>query len=96
MAGQAIIKGVIFLVYDALKVIFPSTALGVGLAAALSGAAGGVVCTPIERLKVVLQAGRMDEFTSPLGCLRKIVEEDGWEGLFTRGLEATLAREIPA
>ena len=52
-----------------------------------------VVCTPVERLKVVMQAGFVG---GPGQCLQAIVDEDGLSGLFARGLGATLLREIPA
>lgn len=93
MAGQALIKGVLFLVYDVAKQAFAPTPAGLGLAACVSGAAAGFVCTPVERLKVVMQAGYTG---GPGECLREIVDEDGIDGLLARGLSATLLREIPA
>ena len=100
MAGQALIKGVVFLVYDSAKRFFAPAAcgltscgVGLALAACASGAAGGFVCTPVERLKVVMQAGYSG---GPLACFRDIIAQDGVSGLLTRGLGATLAREIPA
>jgi len=97
MAGQALIKGVVFLAYDVAKARLPATALGLGLAAAFSGAVGSLVVTPVERLKVVMQAASQGDFAGGgVDCLRTIVAEDGVGGLLSRGLGATFLREVPA
>jgi solute carrier family 25 carnitine/acylcarnitine transporter 20/29 len=97
MLGQFFIKGAVFLSYEVAREALPGTALGLGLAAAASGVAGGVVCTPVERLKVVLQAAPAGGYPGgSLGCLRRILADDGAGGLLTRGLDATLLREVPA
>ena len=100
MAGQALIKGVLFFVYDLVKAqLMRGSAESLGLAsltlaAAVSGFVAAFVCTPVERLKVVMQASRSTDFASPMQCLRRIVHEDGVSGLFFRGIGATLAREV--
>lgn len=99
MAGQALIKGVVFFVYEWAKAALAPTSTGVLAllaAACISGAAGSLVVTPIERVKVVMQAADATAFASPLACVGKLVEEDGLGGVLFRGLGATLAREIPA
>ena len=61
MAGQALIKGVLFFVYGAACNALARTALGAStlslcLAAAFSGAVGSLVMAPVERVKCVMQA----------------------------------------
>ena len=86
MAGQAIIKGVLFFVYDAAKAGLLALSAGGAataaaaaaarelsspellVAAAVSGAAASVFSTPIERIKVVMQA-------APAGAFPR-----GWSG----------------
>ena len=83
--------------YDVAKARLPATALGLGLAAACSGAVGSLVVTPVERLKVVMQAASSGDFAGGgADCLRTIVAEDGVGGLLSRGLGATFLREVPA
>lgn len=96
MLGQALIKGVVFLTYDVAKRWLPATPWGLSLAACVSGAFGGLVCTPVERVKVVMQAGSAGDYRGGPDCLKQILAEDGFDGLMTRGLGATLLREIPA
>ena len=102
MVGQALIKGVLFFAYettkDQLELLRGEelTLFGLAVAAAISGAVASFVCTPVERIKVVMQASSASTFSSPLQCLQLIVRDDGLGGLLTRGLGATLLREIPA
>jgi len=112
MAGQALIKGMLFFVYDLTKSwlvgqpwacssvcsiggvlpLFPSLAI----AAAISGAAASFVCTPVERIKCVMQASEKGAYASPTACIGRVIEEDGVSGLLGRGLLVTLFREIPS
>ncbi|CDH52169.1 mitochondrial carrier [Lichtheimia corymbifera JMRC:FSU:9682] len=71
---------------------------------ALAGAAAGIVqsvlASPVELLKIKLQAqygsGSGQKFHGPIGCARYLIQKDGIaHGLF-RGLYATILREIPA
>ena len=60
MLGQALIKGVLFLQYNAARNLFMRFqivgTLSLVLAAASSGAVGSFVITPVERVKCVMQA----------------------------------------
>lgn len=99
--GQAIIKGIVFLCYESAKDVLASTSMGDGtlaliLAACISGAAGSIAVTPVERIKCVMQAGQSGAYESPLHCVRALLRADGLHGLMFRGLGATLLREIPA
>jgi len=103
MTGQAIIKGIVFLVYEAAKAALSAFAAGddpgfriLIIAACISGAVGSLVVTPVERIKCVMQAGEASAYDSPLACIAVVVRRDGWYGLAFRGLGATLLREVPA
>ena len=99
MAGQAAIKGVVFFVYEACKSAWCSPELGTAallLAACTSGAVGSLVVTPVERVKVVMQASTAGTYASPLACARSLLETDGVDGFLMRGLGATLLREVPS
>jgi len=99
MAGQAAIKGVVFFVYEWAKGAFSglsSVTLSLILAACLSGAVGSFVVTPVERIKCVMQATEVGTYSSPLACIAQLRRTDGFYGLLTRGLGATLLREVPA
>mmetsp|Transcript_50730 Transcript_50730/g.86917 ORF Transcript_50730/g.86917 Transcript_50730/m.86917 type:complete len:338 (-) Transcript_50730:251-1264(-) len=103
MFGQALIKGSVFWAYGAAQ---RSLELDLGvvelsawwtfLAACLSGAFGSFLVTPFERIKCVMQAAGSNEFSSPLSCIRDVVESDGVAGLLFRGIGATLLRETPS
>ena len=99
MAGQAAIKGVVFFVYEACKASLESADLGTTgllLAAMASGAVGSLVVTPVERVKVKMQASDAGTYASPLACVQSLLETDGVDGFLLRGLGATLLREVPA
>ena len=64
-------------------------------AAAFSGFVSSFVVNPIERIKILMQADKKGEFKSEIDCAAKVLERDGVKGLAVRGLDATLAREIP-
>ena len=100
MAGQAIIKGVLFLQYNAARNLLAQLQIvgtvSMFLAAASSGAVGSFVITPVERVKCVMQAMPAGSFKGPIACIRELVARDGAAGLLFRGLAATLLRELPA
>ena len=50
MAGQALIKGVVFFVYEWAKALLGSGNIALILAACISGAVGSLVVTPVERV----------------------------------------------
>ena len=50
---------------------------------------------PIERIKILMQSDKAGEYDSEIDCAIKVMKKDGLKGLMVRGLDATLAREIP-
>ena len=101
MAGQAVIKGIVFFFYDWAQEMLASTSVGSGslhliLAACFSGAVGSLVVTPVERIKCVMQATDVGVYSGPVACARELIRTDGITGFLTRGLGATLLREVPA
>ena len=62
-------------------------------AACYAGFVTSFLVTPIERVKVMMQASSIYE--NEIDCLQSIIKEEGLPGLVTRGLDVTLAREIP-
>jgi solute carrier family 25 carnitine/acylcarnitine transporter 20/29 len=64
-------------------------------AAAFSGFVASFFVNPIERIKILMQADKKGEYTSEVDCASKVLKRDGVKGLAIRGLDATLAREIP-
>lgn len=64
-------------------------------AAALSGLAASFLVCPIERVKILMQAGDGSE-ENGLSVLFSIVRSEGLSNLFHKGLLATIAREVPS
>jgi hypothetical protein len=65
----------------------------------LAGAFGGLVASfvinPIERIKIQMQTGTCDAYGNSYDCLLQTIRSDGVLGLFFRGIDATLLREVP-
>jgi hypothetical protein len=101
MLGQALIKGALFGAYQfGQTALLPAggapTLLITAMAAAFGGATSAFIVTPVERVKVVMQAAdSAARFASPLACLRQIVAKDGLRGLLCRGLGVTILRQVP-
>ncbi|KAI9244537.1 kinase-like domain-containing protein [Sporodiniella umbellata] len=66
----------------------------IALAGAGAGAVNSVLASPVELLKVKLQA-QATTFRGPIDCATEVVRQEGYRGLL-RGLWATVVREIPA
>lgn len=104
MAGQAVIKALAFSANAAAlgwlqqqaavhAAYLPATVLLLG-AAFFAGFITSFVVAPIERIKVMMQASA--SYRNEWHCIQVILETEGWQGLFSRGLGPTLAREIPS
>jgi solute carrier family 25 carnitine/acylcarnitine transporter 20/29 len=99
MLGQAVVKAVAFASND-----WALTELSGGVSptvwqliasAMFAGLFTSFFVNPVERIKVVMQAGSVGN-SNELQALRQLKESDGLQGLMFRGLSATLAREIPS
>jgi hypothetical protein len=49
-----------------------------------------------ERVKVMMQAQQNSVYANELECIKAVLENEGWTGLFSRGLGPTLLREVPS
>ncbi|KAL9179289.1 hypothetical protein ACHAXT_008579 [Thalassiosira profunda] len=65
------------------------------LAASFSGFVTSFLVAPVERVKVMMQA-QSNAYANELECIQAVLENEGWTGLFSRGLGPTLARETPS
>jgi len=108
MIGKALIKAVAFWAntsalnfllgnakYSSVhKNLFPFI-----MAASFSGLAASFVVTPVERIKVLMQAtggGSKQLYKNEAACAKSIIQAEGLRGLMLRGLNPTLTREIPS
>lgn len=66
------------------------------LAASFSGFVTSFIVAPVERVKVMMQAQQNSLYANELECIQAVLENEGWAGLFSRGLGPTLAREVPS
>ena len=100
MMGQAVIKAVAFASNQwALAAALggapaPTVWQRIGCAM-FAGLVTSFFVNPIERVKVVMQAGSVGD-SNEVEAVKQLAAEDGLRGLLFRGLTATLAREIPA
>ena len=44
----------------------------------------------------MMQAQSNNKYANELECIQSVLENEGWTGLFSRGLGPTLAREVPS
>ena len=68
------------------------------IAAAFSGLVTSFFSNPIERVKVLMQSSESsgsDENVSEIQVILQVIQADGLNGLAFRGMDATIAREIP-
>eukprot|EP00814_Leptocylindrus_danicus_P001577 CAMPEP_0116022292 /NCGR_PEP_ID=MMETSP0321-20121206/10901_1 /TAXON_ID=163516 /ORGANISM="Leptocylindrus danicus var. danicus, Strain B650" /LENGTH=307 /DNA_ID=CAMNT_0003493337 /DNA_START=91 /DNA_END=1015 /DNA_ORIENTATION=- len=103
--GKALITAVAFTadhvaLFD-ISVLFPGlkdTLLLVVLASMFSGFVTSFITTPVERIKVILQAKEgKDSTLSDIDCINSIVNQDcGLQSLLLTGLFPTLCREVPS
>lgn len=109
MIGQALIKSVAFSANElALGTLNSNEAIWQGLdgqtknfvslllAASFAGFVTSFLVAPVERVKVMMQAQQNSVYANELECIQAVLENEGWGGLFSRGLGPTLAREIPS
>ncbi|KAI8072393.1 mitochondrial ornithine transporter 1 [Gongronella butleri] len=75
----------------------------IGLAGAGAGIVNSILASPVELLKIKMQAqygkgaaGGQRYFTGPVDCAKFLIERDGVVRGLGRGMYATVLREIPA
>lgn len=101
MLGQAVIKSVAFgcnaITLGFLQHHFPAAAPALLLisAACFAGFVTSFFVTPVERVKVMMQASS-GVYRNEIDCLQAILRREGWSGLLGRGLGPTLIRETPS
>ena len=68
------------------------------LAAGFSGFVTSFLVAPVERVKVMMQAQQQSSvtYTNELECIQAVLKQEGWNGLFLRGLGPTMLREVPS
>ena len=99
MIGQAFIKAVAFganaFALNFFASYIPGMVAGWVLvfSAAFSGFITGFFVTPVERIKIMMQAS--SQYKNEFNCIRTVVRCEGLFGLFGRGLGPTMWREIP-
>ena len=103
MIGQAIIKAVVFAVNAYMldfcrdyHVMDGNQAGQLLLAAATAGFVTSFLAAPVDRIKVLMQAGGHSYQGQESMALTAVLDAEGWKGLMSRGLGATMMREIPA
>jgi len=63
-------------------------------AALFAGFITSFIANPIERVKILMQTDSKQVYKSELHCIYEVIKSDGMSGLFFRGIEAMLLREI--
>mmetsp|Transcript_7397 Transcript_7397/g.12189 ORF Transcript_7397/g.12189 Transcript_7397/m.12189 type:complete len:408 (-) Transcript_7397:398-1621(-) len=78
--------------------IISSSFMTLILAASFSGFVTSFLVTPVERVKVMMQAQSTNDaaYANELECIKAVLKNEGILGLFSRGLGPTLAREVPS
>jgi len=101
MAGQAIIKAAafganafMFQTLNDMHVFWANPIIPLILAAFYAGFLTSFLVTPMERIKVMMQAS--DLYTNELDCANAVLTKEGIRGLLGRGLGPTMAREVPS
>jgi len=104
MVGQAFVKAMAFSANNfALTFLREQHEFAVAsgivtliLAACFSGFVTSFIVAPVERIKVMMQASGKSLYKNEFHCAEAVIRNEGWEGLFGRGLGATIAREVPS
>ena len=103
MAGQAIIKAVVFAVNAYMLEVLKESGMFEGnlslqllTAAATAGFVTSFLAAPVDRIKVMMQADSSQFHGREGEAVEAVLNSEGWKGLFSRGLACTMLREIPA
>lgn len=103
MVGQAIIKAVVFAVnaymleyLQTVNMFDGNTHLQLLYAAATAGFITSFLAAPVDRIKVLMQAGGSTYEGREDQAFQAVLKTEGWKGLLGRGLFCTMLREVPA
>jgi solute carrier family 25 carnitine/acylcarnitine transporter 20/29 len=103
MIGQAIIKAVVFAANAYMVELLQgngafdgNTNLQLLFAAASAGFIASFLAAPVDRIKVLMQAGGSTYQGRDDQAFQAVLKTEGWKGLLGRGLFCTMLREIPA
>ncbi|KAF9402402.1 hypothetical protein BGZ94_004943 [Podila epigama] len=105
LVGVAAVNALLFAAYSNLKKIqepYPGARLTlnqIALAGAGAGIVNAVLASPVELLKIKMQAqygaGSTVRYSGPIDCARQLIKEHGIRHGLMRGYWITVLREIP-
>lgn len=100
MVGESLIKAVAYTANAVGLAYFASTlppddepVKAILAAACLSGIVTSFFVAPVERVKVLMQTR---QFENEWDCIKDVLQSEGIDGLFRRGLVATMVRDVPS
>jgi hypothetical protein len=103
MAGQSIIKAVVFAVNTYMlellreqNMFHDNLSVQLLFAAATAGFVTSFLAAPVDRIKVLMQANSSQYEGRDDQAVQAVLSSEGWKGLMGRGLSCTMLREIPA
>lgn len=108
LVGIGAVNALLFAANSAIKKSmqeYPGQVLSldkIALAGAGAGIVNSILASPVELLKIKLQAqyghsgGAHRYFTGPIDCAKYLIQKDGVANGLFRGMYATILREIPA
>ncbi|CAG8519584.1 6131_t:CDS:2 [Racocetra fulgida] len=104
--GIGAVNALLFAAYSRLKAIqavSPDEQLAlhkIAIAGAGAGAVNSILSSPVELLKIKMQAqygsSEVSRYKGPVDCAQQLIKEFGIRNGLFRGFWATVAREIPA
>ncbi|KAG0067269.1 mitochondrial carrier [Linnemannia elongata] len=105
LVGVAAVNALLFAAYSNFKKIQepypggPLTLTQIGIAGAGAGIVNAVLASPVELLKIKMQAqygaGSTVHYSGPVDCARQLIKEHGIRHGLMRGYWITVIREIP-
>jgi len=99
MIGQAVIKSAAFtsnqFALESLNTFHVPMFYSLLLSAAFAGFVTSFIVTPVERVKIMMQAAP-NQYVNEFECIKAIFKTEGIGGFLGRGLNATIVREVPS
>uniref|UniRef100_W8AX36 Mitochondrial basic amino acids transporter n=1 Tax=Ceratitis capitata TaxID=7213 RepID=W8AX36_CERCA len=100
LMGISAVNAIVFGIYGNVqrRMVESNSLYSHFIAGCVSGFSQSIVCSPMELAKTRMQIQHLDpkapQFTSPIKCLRHIIQTEGFRGGF-RGLGMTALRDVP-